>query len=542
MIAVYFLIFWIGLPLILFLGSEWMEIHCPVSLPCIGRISPAGKVFFPLFFLLLLFSVIQFKVYSHNWPVSAYPPDHLIRRGFFAWWRHPIYLFYDATILSLGLALKLSGLVFIVFPLFLILHYLYIRLEEKKLNHRFPELYPYYRKTTGLIFPRLYQLSRIPFSIIFAILYHYRKEIHPLPSPPFFVVSYHNNYLDPFFIGKAIPIPIAFVTTFEMFRKPIRRWIFLHFFCIPKRRMQPDLSAPRRIAEMIRMGGVVGIFPEGERSWTGEPNPFKPEALKLLLHFRHIPIVPVQISGSYESWPRWGRFPRKTTITVKVMPPVFSAQCGNEKELNEMLAVLLKTKKIQLSQSNRLTTDIGLLLYRCPCCSTFESLQVLSPDRFGCRLCRTIFHMKPDYSVEYVYGGCQVSLPLEAIYDKIKIREEEIQCHGDLLVQTDASQPVYAAIHHATLSKEVGKGFQEISRDTLLVGETFILTAKPPTPVIPLQHIRYMVLEGNNRLQMYVYPERTVYQIRLNQGSALRWKDFLMCHINNQFRFKPVER
>lgn len=43
---------------------------------------------------MLALSIIQFTRDADVLPVSAYPPRYVVRRGKYALYRHPIYLFY----------------------------------------------------------------------------------------------------------------------------------------------------------------------------------------------------------------------------------------------------------------------------------------------------------------------------------------------------------------------------------------------------------------------------------------------------------------
>jgi long-chain acyl-CoA synthetase len=53
----------------------------------------------------------------------------------------------------------------------------------------------------------------------------------------------------------------------------------------------------------LRLGKVLVLFPEGERSIDGELKPFRKGAAVLASHL-DVPIVPVAIDGLYRLWPR----------------------------------------------------------------------------------------------------------------------------------------------------------------------------------------------------------------------------------------------
>jgi len=74
----------------------------------------------------------------------------------------------------------------------------------------------------------------------------------------------------------------------------------------------------------LRHGGVLLLYPEGERSIDGEPKQFKKGAAILSIHLQ-VPIVPVAIEGFHEAWPRGKQFQKfarlQMTFGDAVYPP-----------------------------------------------------------------------------------------------------------------------------------------------------------------------------------------------------------------------------
>ena len=68
---------------------------------------------------------------------------------------------------------------------------------------------------------------------------------------------------------------------------------------------------------------MIGIFPEGERSYTGQLGPGAPGAALIAMKAR-VPILPVGIQGAYEAFPRGSTFPRpRRLITVRYGVPFY---------------------------------------------------------------------------------------------------------------------------------------------------------------------------------------------------------------------------
>ena len=62
-------------------------------------------------------------------------------------------------------------------------------------------------------------------------------------------------------------------------------------------------------------------FPEGQRSPSGQLQPFKPGLGMLLNHFQ-VPVVPVSIHGTYEAMPRGRALVRPAKVTLVFGEPL----------------------------------------------------------------------------------------------------------------------------------------------------------------------------------------------------------------------------
>ncbi len=151
-----------------------------------------------------------------------------------------------------------------------------------------------------------------------------------IPSTgPFIVCPNHQSFVDPFLVGCVMPWAVFremfSVGTSEIFGSGLMRRIarFMRVVVV-----DPDanlIPAMRAGAYGLRMGRVLMLFPEGERSIDGPPKIFRKGAAILAAHAR-VPIVPVAIEGAYEVWPRGKKFfqrlhPVKLRFGNPIYPP-----------------------------------------------------------------------------------------------------------------------------------------------------------------------------------------------------------------------------
>ncbi|HEX5214024.1 MAG TPA: 1-acyl-sn-glycerol-3-phosphate acyltransferase, partial [Vicinamibacterales bacterium] len=134
---------------------------------------------------------------------------------------------------------------------------------------------------------------------------------------PFIVCPNHQAYIDGFFLAAALPFrafrDIFFVGAAEYFETPFMAWLARAINIVP---VDPDanlVNAMRAGAAGLRLGKVLILFPEGERSIDGEIKRFRKGAAILSAHTGE-PIVPVALAGLFEIWPRGRSFQWKMLL------------------------------------------------------------------------------------------------------------------------------------------------------------------------------------------------------------------------------------
>jgi len=305
----------------------------------------------------------------------------------FAIWRHPIYLFSVVFILGLALVLRSPGYVFVMYPVFIVATYIYTRIEEHSLIKRFGKKYRLYRKRVPLMIPRFIEILRV-----IARPYFRRKlgvrifNAENIPaSPPYFVVSSHRNYLDPFFISYALPHMVRHICTYEMFRKPTTALVLRWIGAIPKKRFKPDLKSTRQIMDALNKGFAIGVFPEGERSWTGAMQSFKHGSLKMFIHNNDIPILPVIVEGNYHMWPRWSKKPMKSEVRITIGEPIHVERNTDITQLESILQQKTRPRQEAEMQMQCNTKDmiekLSIVIYRCPNCKVLKMLTESHPNK-----------------------------------------------------------------------------------------------------------------------------------------------------------------
>ena len=146
---------------------------------------------------------------------------------------------------------------------------------------------------------------------------------------PVLVVANHQSMFDPVLVGFASRRYLSFLARANLFDVPVLAPVIRALNAIPiDRGMGKD--GIQAVIGSLTAGRAVLVFPEGERTPTGEVLPLKP-GVALLIRRVTCPIVPVGIAGCYAAWNRFMTVPRMSpeflppgpsTIAVSVGEPI----------------------------------------------------------------------------------------------------------------------------------------------------------------------------------------------------------------------------
>lgn len=128
-----------------------------------------------------------------------------------------------------------------------------------------------------------------------------RWEVRGLSNIPaqggLVLVANHVSYWDPVVVGCALNRRISFMAKAELFTIPLLGQFIRAVGTFPVRRNQSDRTAIRTAIKLLTEGHIVGIFPEGTRSHTGEL--LKPHQGAAMLALKAgVPFLPVALKGT----------------------------------------------------------------------------------------------------------------------------------------------------------------------------------------------------------------------------------------------------
>jgi 1-acyl-sn-glycerol-3-phosphate acyltransferase len=118
------------------------------------------------------------------------------------------------------------------------------------------------------------------------------------------LVCNHVSYVDAMVILAASPRPIRFVMDHRIFKIPVLSWLFRAGKAIPIAPAKENAALMEKayddIAQALKDGDLVCIFPEGKLTSTGEMNEFKGGIAKIIDR-TPVPVIPMALRGLWGS-------------------------------------------------------------------------------------------------------------------------------------------------------------------------------------------------------------------------------------------------
>ncbi|MGD9909891.1 MAG: lysophospholipid acyltransferase family protein [Candidatus Izemoplasmatales bacterium] len=280
---------------------------------------------------------------------------------------------------------------------------------------------------------------------------------------PCIVLSNHTSFSDFIYTTAAIwPKRVNYIAASKMFLQPERGlWLRLAR-AIPKSLYQSDPRSTIATFNILKKGGIILIFPEGQISPTGVTIPMNPAIGKLLKKAK-VPVYIVKHKFAYLVNPPWST----KTFAGKIETVV--DQIASKEDLNhlsvEEINLLVKEslyfnthEENEIQRNEYIVQDIDNLesvIYRCPSCHQehlfTKGNQLICPD------CHASF----EYDVYGKIGGFR----LDSLYH---LQEQALQNEIDQNKEFTMSSPVRLEMFRDNNIVDVGEGTLTLSRNLYL--------------------------------------------------------------------------
>lgn len=167
---------------------------------------------------------------------------------------------------------------------------------------------------------KFYAFAKFVMTTFFKIKGCRVQGLDNVPSEgPFIVACNHISFWDPLIVACALPRPVTFMAKEELFKFFILRKIVIWLGAFPVKRGQGDIGAIRKSLAVLRDGKILGIFPEGTRSKTGEIQEAM-TGIALIMEKSKAPILPVKVYNSKRLLRQ-----KRGTIGIIIGKPIYAS-------------------------------------------------------------------------------------------------------------------------------------------------------------------------------------------------------------------------
>lgn len=160
------------------------------------------------------------------------------------------------------------------------------------------------------MFYRIMRFLVYPFMRIFVRVKYYGKENIP-KNKGYILAANHISMADVFAIAVPVKGQICYMAKEELFKFKPLKWFFTALGGFAVRRGKGDTDAIDKACDIVNSGKVLGIFPEGTRSKTGEIGKAK-AGVALIAMQTKADILPISINYQGGKYKLFGK------VTVRI--------------------------------------------------------------------------------------------------------------------------------------------------------------------------------------------------------------------------------
>lgn len=198
-------------------------------------------------------------------------------------------------------------------------------------------------------------------------------------NEPYLLLGNHNAFFD---------MNVSAAATFPKFGNYVvaidgfigREWLLRNIGCICKRKFTSDPTLIRHLKTVIKMKGIVALYPEARYSLCGTTAPL-PESLGKLCKLLDVPVVTLICHGHHINHPFWNtrheRGVKHTEAEMKLLLTKEEVESLTVDEINDRIVKEFRYDDFKWQYDRKIRVEckdraVGLekILYSCPACNT----------------------------------------------------------------------------------------------------------------------------------------------------------------------------
>lgn len=334
------------------------------------------------------------------------------------------------------------------------------------------------------------------------------KRVKMKEYEPFIIISNHVSAFDPILVTGTLDRQVYYLSSELIFSKGlISRALEYTFAPIPKTKGQQDVAGIKTMMQVIKEGGNVGIFIEGNSTITGALSSVPPGVGKLVKLLKR-PLLIFNFHGGYLSNPRWSIAKRDERYFTGFVREVLTYD--DYKDMDPEVFQDYIIDKINVNAydephdhtfpGKRNAEGLHRLLFMCPNCGAHNTLNATGNTLY-CRSCTfTATYDEHGYLHSETFKEPQNTVVLDE-KNKLAFQDYIVKHEDFTLTESGMFSEVFRRRR-----KHFGPATISLSREGLRV----TYERKQHEDVFyPFDHIEGMVMQQKEVLVMYIKGEQT---------------------------------
>ena len=357
----------------------------------------------------------------------------------------------------------------------------------------------------------LFVVLRFLLCLFARIFYGYKAERFKIKKgEKYIIICNHQTTLDPVFLGVAFNKLTYFVSNDDLVHiKYASWWLTKCFGIIPKSKGKSDFKTVKTMLQVLKENGSVGIFPEGNRTFSGELCYINPAIIKFVKSAK-APLIIYNLEGGYGFDPRWAKKIRKGPFKgkIKKVLSVEEVQQMSLEELGEVINSNLNVKEAPTNNEYKSANKaecIERVFYICPECNSKNTL-TSKGNNFTCSKCKTTWEYTSHLTIEKDHKTYKY--PTVASWYKMQLEDViNKEYHENEIIFEDKDIQLY--ISRGSNQKEL------LENGSVQLSKEYIKVVGEKTYIYLLEEITGVCASGKQQVMFRI--EDNTYTIRNNK-------------------------
>ena len=156
-----------------------------------------------------------------------------------------------------------------------------------------------------------------------------KENLDKIPKEPCIFVGNHQSFIDGFILNEALPGKILkntyYMAKVKHFNSPMMKFLGKNANIMVVDINKNLSETLQSMAQVLKKGKNIVIFPEGIRSRDGKIGEFK-KSFAIMAKELNIPISPFGIKGAYEAFPTGSKIPKPGKLQIKFFNKIHPGQ------------------------------------------------------------------------------------------------------------------------------------------------------------------------------------------------------------------------